>query len=198
MTRNDIKELHYITPIENIGSVLRHGILSHNQAKKFNTKSVALEEVQKRRQPKRVPGGRPLHNYANLYFHARNPMMFKRKDLHMELCIVRINPKILDTPGVIVTDMNAAKDFARFMDVDQGLKTLDADMVFAEDWRHPGDPSLYYRHRGIKCAEVLVPDKVPPTYIRGVYVSCQQSKQEVLALAPGLAVSVDPHLFFAD
>ncbi|MBI4650888.1 DUF4433 domain-containing protein [Candidatus Desantisbacteria bacterium] len=33
MNRNDIPELHFITYIENIPSILRYGILSHNKIK---------------------------------------------------------------------------------------------------------------------------------------------------------------------
>ena len=73
MTRENISELHCIMPTANLRSVMRSGILSHNRAKRINHASIALEDVQDRRRGKRVPGGRPLHDYANLYLHARNP-----------------------------------------------------------------------------------------------------------------------------
>jgi len=196
--REDITELQCIMPIENLPLVMQHGILSHKRAKKVSHHSVALEDVQNRRRSKRVPGGRPLHDYANLYFHARNPMMFKRKAEHRQLSILRISPKVLDIPGVVVTDMNAARGIARFMPAMEGLAALDDRMVFAEDWRHPGDYAGYERHQGVKCAEVLVPDAVPPTLILGVYVSCGQSKGQVESIMGNVSVKVNAHLFFAD
>jgi hypothetical protein len=48
MKRSDITELHYIAPIENVPSILKHGILSHNQAKKIDHDSVAMREIQER------------------------------------------------------------------------------------------------------------------------------------------------------
>jgi len=78
MDRNDLTELHYITKIRNVPSIMTKGILSHKQSKKIDHNSVAMEEIQERREKKIVPGGRPLHEYVNLYFHARNPMLYVR------------------------------------------------------------------------------------------------------------------------
>src|SRR5438046_4685693 len=43
----------------------------------FRSHSVAMPEIQERRENKRVPGGRMLHEYANMYFDAHNPMLSK-------------------------------------------------------------------------------------------------------------------------
>lgn len=98
MQRNEIVEFHYITPIANLPSIFEHGILSNSRAARLAHDSVASEEVQARRR-KQLPGGRRLHEYANLYFHARNPMLFLRKDLHQTVCVLRIAPDVLDIPG---------------------------------------------------------------------------------------------------
>jgi hypothetical protein len=76
MKRQKIKELHYITHIDNMLSIWKHGILCHKLAYRLKHISVSMEEVQKKRANKKVPGGKPLHEYANLYFCARNPMLF--------------------------------------------------------------------------------------------------------------------------
>jgi hypothetical protein len=196
MRRDDVAELHYIAAIENVPSILSRGILSNRRAAKLPHRSVAKQEVQDLRAPKVVPGGRPLHEYANLYINARNPMMFRRKDLHRELCVLRVSPAVLDLNGVIVTDMNAARGIARFRPVDSGLASVGREMVFAEDWRHPGDRLAYERHQGIMCAEVLVPDRVEPKFILGAYVSCPESQGTIQEMAADLHVEVNPHLFF--
>jgi len=46
-----------------------------------------MEDVQEKREQKHVPGGLKLHQYANLYFHARNPMLYKRKTEINNLCV---------------------------------------------------------------------------------------------------------------
>ena len=195
MRRDQLSELHYITPITNLPSVLSRGILSHRQAEKVRHRSVAMDEIQERRTRKRVPGGRALHEYVNLYFCARNPMLFKRKDQHAELCVIRVSTAVLDLPGVVITDQNAASDYALFSPAPDGLKYVDHDLVFAEYWTHE-DPIEQYRHRSIKCAEVLVPDSVPPSYILGAYVSGSTTQAAIEALGLDMSVTLSPHLFF--
>lgn len=200
MRLDDLTELHYITPIQNVPSILQRGILSHKLAEKHHPETVAMPEIQDRRATVRVPDGsrfgRPLHEYTNLYFHARNPMLFKRQGLHQSLCVLRISTDVLHLPAVVVCGQNAASGYARFDNVADGLARIDRDVVFAEDWRHPGDPPAYYHHKSVKCAEVLVPDRVPPSHVQGAYVSCASSKQMLIGLAPSLHVVVDAHLFF--
>ncbi len=84
-----IKELQCIMPLDNIPSVLEHGILSYERAAKLKHHSVAMPEVQDLRDKKQVPRGLKLHQYANLYFHARNPMLYKRKN--EDICVLRIS-----------------------------------------------------------------------------------------------------------
>ena len=66
--------------------------------------------VQNRRECKKVPNHRPLHDYANLYFDARNPMLYyllSQRGVD-ELCVLCIDKKVLDLPETVVTDRNAA------------------------------------------------------------------------------------------
>ena len=107
MRREDLDELHYITAMENLPSIMTLGILSHRRAQKLPHMSVAMKEIQDRRAKVTVPGGRPLHDYANLYICARNPMMYLRHGAHLTLCVLRISTSVLDLPAVVVTDGNA-------------------------------------------------------------------------------------------
>jgi len=60
--REDLNELHYITPIDNVPSILKLGILSHAGAAEIEHVSVAMDEIQQRRAQVVVPGGRQLKN----------------------------------------------------------------------------------------------------------------------------------------
>ncbi len=196
MNREELEELHYISPIVNLPSILAHGILSHKRAHRLSPASIAKPEVQEMRANVKVPGGRALHEYANLYICARNPMMYERAALPRTICVLRVSPAVLDLPGTIVTDQNAASGYARFLPAPGGLIIVDKEMVFAEDWTHPGNPRAYYRHRSVKCAEVLVLDAVTANFILGAYVSCQESSQQLSADCPGLPATENRHLFF--
>lgn len=196
MNRADLPELHYITPIENVRSILKVGILSHRRSRRLNPTSIAKQEVQDLRAKVRIPGGRALHEYVNLYICARNPMMFKRAGLHETICVLRVSTAVLDLPNVVITDQNATSDYCRFMLSPGGLAAVDGDMVFADDWRHEGNPPAYYRHRSVKCAEVLVPDVVPSQYIFGSYASGPVAQAALRECAPELPVAINPHIFF--
>lgn len=195
MNRNDLQELHYITTIRNVPSIISMGILSHKRAKKLNHNSVAMEVIQERREKKIVPGGRPLQEYVNLYFHARNPMLYLLQSRHIDLCFLRVSAEILDLPGVVITDSNASSDYARFAPASKGLFIVDKEMTFAEYWTHP-DMFEAMRRKSAKCAEVLVQDRVDPCFIMGAYVSCSDAKASLEATGVDIPVTINPHLFF--
>lgn len=199
MRRDELPELHYITPIANVASICRLGILSHRRARLVDHQSVAMEEIQELRRTVVVPGGRRLHEYVNLYICARNPMMYKRRAQHPTLTILRVSPAVLDLPGVVVTSGNASSDYTRFAPAPGGLDLVDRELVFADDWRHPNQIEQW-RHSSAKCAEVLVPDRVSPEHLAGAYVSCRESEAEIRqhldAVDLALEVSIDRHLFF--
>ena len=96
MNRADITELHYITAIANLPSILRHGILSHTLADQLAHDSVAMPEIQERRRNKQIPNAGLLHEYANLYFDAHNPMLSKCRGRNNEICVLHIDPAVLD------------------------------------------------------------------------------------------------------
>jgi ssDNA thymidine ADP-ribosyltransferase, DarT len=190
-----VTELHCIMPIANIPSVMKHGILPYERAAKLAHRSVAMQPVQDKRDQKHVPGGLKLHQYANLYFHARNPMLYIRKNESSNLSVLRVSTEVLRVAGAIITDQNATSDYVRFLAPAQ-WKLLDFDSIFAMDWRHPDDQIAYWRHKAQKCAEVLVPNRVEARFVVGAYVADRAAASQVERLALGLSVEVNPVLFF--
>jgi hypothetical protein len=180
-------------PIANIGSVMERGILSYEGAAKLKHHSVALQPVQDKRNQKHVPGGLTPHQYANLYFHARNPMLFKRKDEAQALSVLRISTQVLRLNGTVISDQNAASAYVRFLHPSQ-WELLDFDDIYAMNWLHP-DTITYWRKKGRKCAEVLVPHCVECRFLTGAYVVDAAAGRR-LALEFDLPVEVNPVLFF--
>ena len=196
MKRSDISELYYITPINNVPSIIKYGILSRNKIirDKISYHDISEEGVQDRRSGKKIPGiGKVLHDYANLYFDAHNPMLSKRRSQNNEICILRVSKDVLDLGGVIVTDKNAAKE-CWFKPVDEGLPLLDARETFAEYWTSD-DFYEYDRLKGIKCAEVLVPNCVSPGYILGAYIANRIALNRFSEVSD-LPVTIKNGLFF--
>jgi len=173
-----VKEFHSIMPIVNIPSVIQHGILSHYQANRLNHANA-----------------HELHKYANLYFHARNPMMFLRKYEAENICVLIINTKVLNLAGVVLTDRNASSDYVRFLKKEDYHK-IDYDLVYAENWTDD-DQREYYRKKSIKCAEILVPNKVDPSYIIGAYVVSENAKLKLSQYGFNKEITIKPDMFFA-
>jgi hypothetical protein len=182
-------------PIENIPSVLEFGILANERAKVLKHRSVAMQEVQDRRDKKKVPGGLRLHQYANLYFHARNPMLYKRKGEAADLCVLRISTDLRHEQGVVFTDCNAASDYVRFLHPSQA-RLLPFDAIFALDWRHADDEIAQIRHRSQKCAEILVPHRVDARFFIGAYVVDAVGLERLRTVGFKLPITIDAEMFF--
>lgn len=198
MDRGEVRELFYITAIENLPSIVQIGILSHNAAKKVKGhRSVADEEVNERRARVRVPNGLSLHDYVNFYFCPRNGMLRRLlgDGLLDELCVLGVRHEVLDLDDVVVSDRNAAVSGARFAPVSEGLVLLDRELVFAKYWTDP-DPIEKHRKMAAMQAEALVPNVVPPDCINGAYVGSAAALAACQAQGLGLAIRNDNYMFF--
>jgi hypothetical protein len=197
MRREELDELHYITPIENVPSILQHGLLSHRRAASVPHSSVAMEVIQERRRDAIVPGGRRLHDYVNLYVNARNKMMFKVKSDHGDdqLCVLRVSTEVIDLPDAVVADRNASSDYVRFDPAPEGIAMLDRQIIFARYWNHP-NPIQKQLHGSLMCAEVLVPDTISPDSVMGAYVATRLAERNLRALSPTLPIEIRSYLFF--
>ena len=190
-----LSEFQNIMPVENIPSVLNNGILSNYLSHRLSHKSVALEDVQEKRDKVRIPGGLSLHRYANVYFHARNPMMSCRRSEAPQLCILRVSVDILKINGAVITDQNAASRYVRFWPP-SGIEALNLDYIFADNWKHPENEIEEWRHSSAKCAEVLIPDKIAPDYLIGAYAVDSAVKLRMQNLNFNLPITINPDLFF--
>jgi hypothetical protein len=144
---------------------------------------------------KKSQGGKMLHDYVNLYFYARNPMLYSKKELSSQICILRISPKIIYIKNAVIVDRNASSDYARFYPSPDGIKEIDKDLVFAEYWTHTDDITEW-KHKSIKCAEILIPDWVDSKFITGIYVSESSTKDIIESMGISLPVKVNSYLFF--
>ncbi len=181
------EELYYIVHLDNVQSIIQHGILCHNLAAKFDPKSIAMDEVQARR--------KHLHGDVNLYFNPRNPMMYKIRYLFDTICVLGVSDAVLQLPSVRISDKNAAKNFVKLSTPEQGFKDLDFNLVYLRDW-NVSDPQEKYRLKGILCAEVLVPKKIEFEMVNIAYVANAQVKEKLQSLHFNKKIIIDPDKFF--
>lgn len=189
-----VTELHSIMPIANIPSVMQHGILCHEAASRLTHHDVSMQPIQDRSDKVQVPQGLKLHQYANLYFDARNPMLYKRQAQVHALCILRVSTEVFNIAGAVITDQNASSNYVRFFPP-TALNQLQLDKIYAEDWTHPNLID-YWQHKSQKCAEVLIPYRIPPNYIIGAYVINQTAKTTLQNTGFTQPITINSYLFF--
>ncbi len=187
--------LYNITAINNLPSIMKHGILSFEAARRVPHISVALQEVQDRRDKKTVPNGLKLHQYANLYFDARNPMMYRRQADYDRLCVLKVSIDVLTYPDVVVSDQNAASKYAAFYDPEFGVSFIDFDLVFKRNWSSSNQIE-HWRNSAAKCAEVLVPNCVEYKDVIAIAVATAEARRDVLGCGVQLPIHIQPDLFF--
>lgn len=192
-----MNELQCIMPIANIPSVMEHGILCHNLITDvLEHTSVAMETAQEKRAHIKLPDGAALHDFANVYFHARNPMLYKRRAEAPNLSILRVSQEILKIKGIWVSDGNAASaQYTNFYKPEEMHEHLNFEWIYAERWSD-GFSSFGSPRKLAKCAEVLVPVEIPPQYLQGAYVVNKISKQKMEASGFDLPIQVNPYMFF--
>ncbi len=187
--------LFNIQAIDNIPSIMQYGLLSNERASRIRHKSIAMHEVQARRDTVFIPNGMSLHRYANVYFDPKNPMLYKRKEDNEKICILKFDRSILDLEGVIVTDRNASSGYASFYSPAVGLSEIDFGLVYAPDWRDDNRYE-YYRKKSIKCAEVLVPHSISYDYVICAAVCSEEARKRLEASGFDKRIYVEPKVFF--
>ena len=76
------------------------------------------------------------------------------------------------------------------------MAVLDEQRVYAEYWTD-SDMWTYFEKKRQRCAEILVPDLVPPGFLIGCYVCADGLVQACQDAAPHLEVAVNARVFFS-
>lgn len=195
-----IKQLFYIAHIDNLQSILRRGILSHERVENENIKYTPIYDAQiiSNRREIKAPDGRSLWSFANLYFNARNAMLYRvlcEKNLN-DIVVLGIRRDVLNRPGIFVTTGNAASSYSKILPPSQ-LKEVEriVKRILKMDYWMAEDGS-----RRQTMAECLVPDFVPPEYIQTIYCPNEEVIKKVKNIVDrsnfSVSISREPSIFF--
>jgi hypothetical protein len=197
MPKPDIKGLFYITHVNNIKSILRHGILSHALVEEREVPFTPIYDAQivSNRRGRTTPSGKSLWDYTNLYFQPRNPMLYRvisEKD-KKDIAIVGVRPDILKQPNAFVSTGNAASLLSDILPVKEGLKAIHQMWkVIDSEWWNDTDGSK----RKIM-AECLIPELIPSNLIQAIYVANHSIAEELRNDLPSsIPIIPEPHMFF--
>jgi hypothetical protein len=207
-------EVYNIAAIENVPLIFQQGLLSKKRSIRLNPRDIANNEVQGRREGK--PVSNPvrdshnkrqltLHQYANLYIRVHNAMMYDiciARKMPDEICVLRIDRSILARREVVIADKNASKDSAQFHQASNFHFDATSTTIHREKcsylWDERGTDAEVTR-KAVCQAEVLVPYKIHPSYIRGIYVANDIAEKALLMAfndSPPVPIEIHPSLFF--
>jgi len=204
-----------MTHVDNLPSIMNNGILCRNLVEKREKKpkQIANPSVLKRRKEK------GLDKFANLYMHPRNAMLYQVSKLGWgeKVIILGIDGEILNTKGAKISIGNAAADSSIVVEVSEirdlkgFLREFLSDLRSIRYWgdEKPRDVSKYSKYFGnwiypsshyisakqFLQSEVLIPDKIPASYIRTIYVS-DEKLEEMKKNYPKVSFVISPDLFF--
>jgi hypothetical protein len=192
-----IRELYYITHIDNIPSILKLGVLSHEEMQKRNVpyRRIYDEQIISNRKNRTTPDSKSLWAYANLYFQPRNPMLYRVAcELSAEsIAVLAMDLDVLKLPGGFITNGNAASPLSDIIPAEEWLKTIGqlTKILTAEYWTDEDGSK-----RKIM-AECLLPVKISPDYIKTIYVANDTIAHKVRKdTVPEISVIPEPHIFF--
>lgn len=171
--------LYYMAALEpNAAIIANIGILSHNSVSAVPNlqpvvRSIADPSVNRRRAT-RMLNGRVVHDYVPLYWAHHTPMQFvilrdnviAKEDLVFVVCD---SHKVAAISGVLSSDGNAASSESTFY---EGLGA-----ITQIDWAIISSPNAFSKkYKWQKCAEVLVPDRLPQSCITYLAVVSEGAK----------------------
>jgi hypothetical protein len=186
--------LYYITHIDNIPSILKLGILSHERVEAEHVQFTPIYDAQiiANRRGRQTPDGRSLWSFANLYFQPRNAMLYRvlcEKPIN-DIVFLAVRPDILSRTDIFISTGNAAHSASDILPATEGQRII-------PQIRKDAEKEYWTEADGSKrkmMAECLVPDMIPPELIQAIYVASHDAVAKIKAMLQQLKLPVIPEL----
>ena len=193
--------VYHMTRIENLGSILRLGLLSHNMKTYKKTKDIEISnpEILKR---KKYIFGRNIHDYVRFYLNPKNPMLYYNISDQDRIAIIKADIKELARQygsfSLVISDGNAvsiATKFRPIRDLKPGF--LDMKCIYDKD----GHWNNYPDGKRKRNAELLLSlSSFPIQNASSIIVMTDEAKAQVddIVNKSGIHITVDvnPNKYF--
>jgi len=166
----------HLTHRDNVDKILERGILSHRESHQLGLNNIDISDpgAQRWRERSDNPHDRKIHEFAPFYINPKNPMLYVRRSLQDELCLLEVSLSALESNQYLITDGNAASRDTQFFDSVEKLNQLPWDVLRAQYWTNFADG------RRKRCAEILVYPKVSARMINCIHCCSQETLNYVL------------------
>lgn len=185
-----ISSVWHMTHKENIQGILNQGILSNYLAHETENPPVDISDhgAQRWREAKDPIYKRRIHEYAPTYFNVRNPMLYVRRNIQNDLCLIEISLTSLLNSDFIFTDGNAASRNTAFFNSANDLELLPWEVLRAPYW------SDFTDGKRKKCAELLIYPPIQPKHIVKIHCNSTETLRYIQKL--GYSAKISHELFF--
>ena len=184
----NIECVYHITHYDNVGNILRHGILPHDN--KYVNIKIDNEDVNRIREKKDPINNKRIHSYVPFYFNPKNAMLYVNKDKQDDIVILEVDRRVILKEGSLFSDGNAAsKDTIFYSEVDD-LSMLDWDVINYGSWTD------YEDGKRQRMSEVLVQGYVKSELIQKIYCYDLATVEEIKFLDPHCEVEIEKSFYF--
>lgn len=185
-----VHSLWHMTHKDNVRSIIKDGILNHYSAHNMREHPVDISDPDAQRWRERTERNHShrLHEYVPLYITPKNPMLYVRRNIQNNLCLLQISLDALVNSEFLISDGNAASRDTHFF---KSLKHLDQvpwAVLKADLWTGFPDGKRQ------RCSEVLVYQKIYPENIEAIHCYSSEVVAYLNKYAKNIKLSRD--LFF--
>lgn len=168
----NIENFYHMTHINNLESILKHGLYAHNNP--YKKVDISDCDVNIRRVKREPIHNKSVHDYVPFYFNPKNHMLSARRNIQDKIVILVIKKDIILNKDALFTDCNASTDSVKFYNDLNNLNKLDFNCIY--------DNGYYLKHHNgakTRMAEVLVPNYVSTNKIEAIICNNFELKNKI-------------------
>lgn len=184
--------LYHMTHIDNLDSILTHGLYAHNNP--LQQQDISNRAVNSRRGYADPIYHKSIHDYVPFYFNPRNAMLYRTQSQYKDnIVILGFDSRLLLMENMLFTNGNAAANGTQFFNDLQALKTFNWNLIFSRSWNGYGE-----HVKKLMMSEVLINQHLRQDMIESINCSSTRMKKAIknnFSLNT-INVTADTNLFF--
>lgn len=183
-----VKSIWHMTHYSNVQGILQNGLLSNIDANP--NIDISEQSVQRHRYRSEPCYGQPINSYVPFYINIKNAMLYSRRKIQSEVCILEVDITSIAEDDFIFTDGNAAaRDTSFFCDI-KDINQLPWNVLGGLYW------SGYTDGKRKRSAEVLIKSPLDPRFIKNIY--CKNIWTKEYLQTQGIIAQLNNRLYFND
>ncbi|MBV1915633.1 MAG: DUF4433 domain-containing protein [Pseudomonadales bacterium] len=171
----NVKSIDHMTHIDNLDSIIKNGLLPHNNP--YKQIGINGPDICKRKIKVEPIHNRDIEQYVPLYFNSRNEMLLRNQRLYGDdIVVLAFEPGILLEEDVVFTNGDSCSSDTMYSNEMGDLVQMDWRKIWSRNWFNK------YDERAIKfsmMAEVLIYKKVEMEKLMTIYCSSNRIKAQI-------------------